>query len=438
MSATPASSYNPSRSLLAVIAVIIVAGIVLRFLAITPTWIHYDENYYLNIGVNFIEHGELTPYMWRLDPDSNIIAGSGTGYGVLLLTWWQALFGVTLVGVRVLMVLVGLTTAAMMYFVGAVWWSSRAAGVATAIVAVVSTSPFYSYLARMDALGMLSYSVALLLHVLAVRRNSRWLHFATGVAVVATAEFHILGVLYLAGITLYMGIVYLRDVIAEKRLALNHEAIFYGVGGLMAGLVYIAVHILPDPAAYFVISNECFQCSGTSLQKEMTRWTRFGVLRGLEVPLLVIGLVSVLSRRSEEDWHYLAVFGGWLVALSLAGPPPFTHYTYHVWPLVALGVGGFIARGFQREGTLRQWRVSTGLTFALFMLIANYGLHLLGFQPFELRSDTEYADHAEGIAFIHANIPTDTVIMSDVLLFHPLKDYTEFMSYRNGYEYGAG
>ncbi|MEL6268728.1 MAG: hypothetical protein AAFR22_02875, partial [Chloroflexota bacterium] len=42
------------------------------------------------------------------------------------------------------------------------------------------------------------------------------------------------------------------------------------------------------------------------------------------------------------------------------------------------------------------------------------------------------------IAYIQQNIPTNTVIMSDVLLFHPLSDYTEFMSYRNGYEYGAG
>ncbi|MEO1443576.1 MAG: hypothetical protein AAFV33_24450, partial [Chloroflexota bacterium] len=95
MNKTPV--YSPPRSLFVVIGIIIVVGGVLRLLATAPTWIHYDENYYLNLGVNFIENGELTYRMWRMPADTNIIAGSSSGYGVLVLTVWQQIFGVSLV-----------------------------------------------------------------------------------------------------------------------------------------------------------------------------------------------------------------------------------------------------------------------------------------------------------------------------------------------------
>ena len=71
-------------------------GILFKFVVAAPTWIHYDESYYLNISLNYIEHGALTPYMWRLNGDTNIIAGSGSGYGILLLTNWMRLVGLSL------------------------------------------------------------------------------------------------------------------------------------------------------------------------------------------------------------------------------------------------------------------------------------------------------------------------------------------------------
>ena len=352
--------------------------------------------------------------------------------------WWQQLFGVSLYGVRFFMVLVGLANAITLYFVSWQWWGTTAAGIAAGVFAVVSTSPTFSALARMDALGMLVNSLALLLHIYAVRKNNRWLHFATGIAIVATAEFHILGVLYLAGITLYYMVEYIRDVISQRRILFNHGALFYAAGGLIAGIVYIVIHILPDPDAYFVISNECFQCAGSSLSKEITRWTRFLILRGMEAPLLLLVIIAALFRREREDWHFLIIFAGWMIALVASGPPPFTHYTYHIWLLIALGMGGFIAHGFRAGESLREWRVVFGLATAVILLLGNFGLHMLGYQPFELRDDTLYEEHTEAIAYIQENIPTDVVIMSDVTLFYPLKEYRNFMSYRNGYEYGAG
>lgn len=424
---------RPSRSLLWVMAAFLLLGTVFKLVAARPTWIHYDENYYLNIGVNFIDHGGLTPYMWRLGADSNIIAGSGTGYGILLLTGWQALVGIGLYSGRVLMILVGLATALLMYRVAARWWGSPLAGAAALIVAVSSTSPFYSMVVRMDALGMLAYAAALLVHIEAVRRESRTLHALTGVAIVIAAEFHILAILLLVGLTLYYAVEYAGALIRARRIVFDHAAVWYGLGGLAAGLVYIAVHILPDPAAYFVISDNCWDCSGSSLQKELLRWQRFGVMRFLEVLVLLLAVVSAAVRRTPEDRHYLLVLGGWLLALTAVGPPPFTHYTYHIWVLVALGAAGFVARGF--GGGVHPRRLALSLGGALILLASSFGFHLINVEPFELREDTVYD---EAVTYTQANIPTDTVVMADVTMFYPLKDFRAFMAYRNGYEYGPG
>ena len=82
--------------------VIIILSIVFRVWSSAPTWLHYEENYYLNIAQNYADRGELTPYMWQLG-DSNIIAGSGSGYGIIILIYWLNLVGESLIWGRMLM-----------------------------------------------------------------------------------------------------------------------------------------------------------------------------------------------------------------------------------------------------------------------------------------------------------------------------------------------
>jgi hypothetical protein len=71
---------------------------------------HYDENYYINIAQNYADRGELTPYMWRLG-DAGIIAGGGSGYGIVLLAEWLRLVGYSLFWGRMLMILLGVLAA---------------------------------------------------------------------------------------------------------------------------------------------------------------------------------------------------------------------------------------------------------------------------------------------------------------------------------------
>lgn len=110
------------------LAVIIILGIIFRVWASQPTWVHGDENYYINIFQNFVDRGELTPYMWRLGGETNIIAGAGTGYGIFVLIGWMKLFGESLFGIRMLMVLAGMVTAWLYYLTSRKWWGSTEAG----------------------------------------------------------------------------------------------------------------------------------------------------------------------------------------------------------------------------------------------------------------------------------------------------------------------
>ena len=56
-----------------------------------------------------------------------------------------------------------------MYFVARLWWNSKSAGIAAFVFSIVSTSAFYTLIVKMDAPAILTYSLVLLLHILAVR-----------------------------------------------------------------------------------------------------------------------------------------------------------------------------------------------------------------------------------------------------------------------------
>lgn len=408
---------------------LLLLGVILKLITAAPSWLHLDENFYINIAQNYVDRGELTPYMWRLGADTNIIAGSGSGYGILVQVLWLRLVGVTLFNGRLLMIAAGLATSAVMYFVGRKWWGSREAGIATLIFSVVATSPFYSLVMRMDALGMLMYSLVLLLHIYAVRDHRPWLHFAAGVLVVVAAEFHILSILYIGALALYYLITYGREVLQCRRISLNNGAVYFGLGGLIAGLIYIAVHILPDPQNYFMISSKCFSCEN----QELMRIARFMLLRPIEFVLIFLTIGTALLRRQPEDRHWLLLYGGWLLLELLLGIPPRTHYSYHSWPLLALGTAGLFIRGGQPQGVLTRTRLRLGIGLAFVTLAFNFGMHLVGFHP----SEDAYSTAAPAaLEYINNTVPKDEVVMADVMWFYGLRDFRNFLSYRDGDEYG--
>ncbi len=429
MTPTATPVYKPSPIIKYVIIAIVILGVVFRIIAAAPTWLHLDENFYLSTVQNYIDRGELTPYMWRLDPDTNIIAGSGTGYGILLLTNWLKLVGESLFNGRLLMIAVSLATAGVMYAVGRKWWGSREAGIATFLFALVATSPFYTLVMRMDAFGMLMYSIVLLLHIHAVRDNKRWLHFAVGVMVVLSAEFHILGVLYLFVFTIYYLTAYIRELIQRRRIILNTGPVYFAVGAFIVGVVYVVIHVLPNPQAYFTISSRCFQCEN----QEVMRIARFMILRPVEFVLIFLAIGTAFLRRQPEDRHFLLLYISWLLLELLLGIPPITHYSHHSWPLLALGTTGLFMRGAQPHGVLTRTRVIFGLGLAIFTLFFNLGMHLTGQHPSENRYTSQPPPVLE---YVNDTIPPDTVVMAHVRWFVALQQYRNFLSYRDGDDYG--
>jgi 4-amino-4-deoxy-L-arabinose transferase-like glycosyltransferase len=426
---------SPQRQRLLLITLVIgliIAATLLKIAAATPTWLHYDENYYLDVSQNFVLRGEITFHMWRLG-GTNIIAGAGSGYGILALTLWMQAFGVSLWNGRLLMIIAGLLSALVLYFAARKWWNSPLAGWAAAIFAFVATSPFYSMTARMDAIGMLAYAIVLLLHAYALRGQSRWLHAAVGIAAVAAAEFHVLAIMYLGGLAFSYGISYLRLLYEERRIILDTPAVYFGIGAFIAGILYLIIHVLPDPRAYFIISEQCFDCSGRSLEKEINRFAGFFVLRLPELIILILSLGTALMRRRKEDHEFVLLVVGFLIAQAVISPPAFIHYTYHIWPLIALGCAGVIAHGFTLAEAGMRWRIAAGLLAAVGMLALNVVYAANNNQPFELRLDITPSPAA---VYVRETFPTDTVVMADVTDYYALQNFPNFLSYRNGVEYG--
>ena len=73
------------------------------------------------------------------------------------------------------MALAGLVTAVIYYLISKNWWGSKDAGIAALLFGIVSTSSIFTLVGRMDALGILAYSLLLLLHFTAEKQNNKTL-----------------------------------------------------------------------------------------------------------------------------------------------------------------------------------------------------------------------------------------------------------------------
>ncbi|NIW46283.1 MAG: hypothetical protein GWN14_27310, partial [candidate division Zixibacteria bacterium] len=304
------------------LAAIIILGVVFRIWASQPTWIHWDENFYINIFQNFVDRGELTPYMWRLGNDTNIISGAGTGYGIFILIGWMTIFGESLFGVRMLMVLAGLVTTWVYYLISKQWWESREAGIAAMTFGIVSTSAFYTLVGRMDALAILSYSLLLFLHIVAVRQVKKWPHFWVGAVSILSTEIHILGLLYVGSLAIYYGFRYVEIVSRERKLMLDSYPVYFFCGAGIFGVLYVIIHILPDPQAYFLIPTTCSICESSFLQTEINRIQRFITFRPLDSFLVIV--ISAFAIKSRERYrHFSILFVGYIGVQIIAKPPSF-------------------------------------------------------------------------------------------------------------------
>ncbi len=423
-----------TRVFVAAVGLVIIVALAMRVQTLQLMPIDWDENYYLNIGSNFIERGGLTPYMWRLDPDTNIIAGSGTGYGIYALVIWLKYAGLTFESGRWFMFIVSMLNVVAMYGLATAWWGRHEAGlVAAAFAAALSTS-FASAYVRMDAPGVLSYTLVLWVYIAAVRRDVWWLHVAAGVAAIAAAEVHILATLYIAAISLVYAAETAGKLWEERYWRALFPAAWFGVGALVAGLLYIAVHILPDPQAYFIIPNDCPNCEPASIAKEVSRYTKYWQAFPVEAVVGIIVVRFALARFRPADRRYIMLVIGFVLALAVVSPPDQPRYILHGWALIALGAGGMLSLPDGSMSAARRWLLREA---ALIGLVA-----LLLFQWTEFDSYRnprfQLTLGEQRRAAVQMDFPTDTVIMGYAPYFADFLDYPLFLSYATdgGENYG--
>ena len=400
-------------------ALFIMLGLLIKTLSMPFQPVHYDTNYYLNIGSNFIEHGELTPYMWRLGADTTIIAGSGTGYAVLLLTFWLKIFGLSLMSGYIFMYLVGVLALIVLYFAARTWWDSWIAGLAAVAYAALTTTFNTLFYVRMDILGIFAYLVVLLIHIYAVRTRNNWLHFAAGVAVIVAAEFHIQALVYVGALSFYYLLDYIHLMRQQRRLWIPSGAIYYFIGALIAGIIYLIVHVLPDPAAYFFIPQNCARCEPASLVKELQRYLFLIQWRSTDVFVLFIAIGVLISRREQADKHYLILLLGYVLAVAIVSPPIDLHYHSHSLPMMGLAVGGaFLNRRVETEKLTPQ-RLNIGISIATYMVVGQIitlMVYMASAEPVP-----------QSIEYIREHVPTDTVVMADPRMYHHLLEYSNFL-----------
>jgi 4-amino-4-deoxy-L-arabinose transferase-like glycosyltransferase len=342
-------------------------------------------------------------------------------------------FGESLFGVRMLMVLAGLITAWVYYLISKKWWGNHEAGIAALVFGIVSTSSFYTLVGRMDAIAILSYSLLLLLHIVAVRQEKKWPHFLVGVVAILTTEFHILGLMYVGALAAYYGIRYLQIVKRERKLVLNESPIYYFIGAGLAGVIYIIVHILPDPEAYFLIPTTCKICELNPIQTEISRIKKLLVYRPHELFLAVLIFYSII-RRYKQNQHFLILLGGCLISQIIISPPPYTQYFHHLVPLLAVGLGRFSLHILSIK-TVDHHNIikNTFLIASLILLILN--LMLFAPKKFPYENAYRMPETAE-IEYIQEYIPKSMVVMADANYFYPLKEYRNFLHYGVNLLYG--
>lgn len=415
---------NVSRRLQCACWVFLALGLALKLVAMLFFPPHFDSNYYLNIGSHFIEQGGLTPYMWRLPESSNIIAGSGTGYGIVLQALWFRVFGLSLFTGRLYSFLMALGMIAAVFIATRIWFGEAAAWY-TILFGGASSIFFASFTLRMDAAGTFTYALALLLHVYAVYRRSGIWHFFVGVVAILTTEVHILGMIYVGGLAFYYGVDYLTACWQDRRLILRHSAIYFYLGALSAGIVYLLIHVLPNPEAYFLIPNACIYCEPRSLVKEIGRMVNFLARYPIEAALLPLILYASFRRGRPEDRHFGLLLIGCVLSMVIISPPNQSDYSTHLLPLLLIGIATWFSFGFTQNFSMSRQRAANLTATAMLAVSIAFIAHWLREPP---PTDSR-------IAFVRDNIPIDQVIMGNVLASHHLLDYPSFLSYRDDERY---
>ena len=133
----------------------------------------------------------------------------------------------------------------------------------------------------------------------------------SGLLVGLAFECHVRGIVVAPAMVLY-------ELLATKRFFPASRRFWgFAAGGIISVLVYLAIHVFPDPKSYFGFATSAYAASRTPSLGLATLWSNLleivgGVRKGqgLETLLIFCGVALELARsKSRNLWLLLAVVG---------------------------------------------------------------------------------------------------------------------------------
>lgn len=325
-----------------------------------------DEGWTANFSLTFYQDGQ---YYARINQG---IYGNPQRYIPLanvLPAHWFALVGVGLFQARAMMFFASALLLAFTYAAARRLYQDRA----VALYAALFLAASFAYLQgahrfRFDVyLGLAGVAAAYLF----LRSESRpMLAFFSGLLLALAAELHQNALLLCAASALFLTSWIARRSLARRQLSIRRRDVYFALGGLLGGAVYLGIHVLPDAAEYARQFGNMLnpRLNGPPGMAESpgalyeTIWRFLDYLRFSPfeaVSALLAALVALRERRMRP----LALLLILVIALirPVTSPDVLVNYVLHFWPLMAMIVAGVLREQIEQR---------SAVVFALLVAVA--------------------------------------------------------------------
>ncbi|MGC9320483.1 MAG: ArnT family glycosyltransferase, partial [Armatimonadota bacterium] len=333
---------------------------------------------------------------------------------------------------RVLTVVMGVATVAVVYALARAIWDHRAGLLAGLLVAAMPLHVLHSHYATVDVPGALFTTIALLFAVLMVRRpgNIRYAVWAGVASGLAASTKYSGAIVLVAPLTAWAVARVLAHGGAEDRPPLA-SLLVPPIAALAAFALTSPFTLLDWPSAWHDISFEMHHMragddpSMMALYPSGCLFHLHGLVRACGPPVLLAIPMGLLMAWGERRWELVPVlaFGAVAFVVIASAQVRYARYEVPLLPVIAIAVAPLASRS--AWAAARAWlgsavaRIAVGL-----LLVAVIAAPLL------LSADTLYGlasrhPRAEALAVLEQAVPRDgsIALLTEPWFYHPPVDY---------------
>jgi hypothetical protein len=307
-----------------------------------------DEGWNANVGWTFVQEGMLYA---RINQGIFGIPEVNVPTANVLPGYWMRAAGVGLFQVRALVWFGGLIALALTFAAALRLYRRRDVAVVAALAAAGSAVIlFNSHLFRLDIWLGVAALLAFYLYLRAADRPA-WALLA-GFVLAAGIEIHQNALaLCLGGGLFIVGATVIRSI-RQRRLAIARRDVFFALGGFVGALLFLALHVLPDAAAFQRQLSASLGVRGASQADQpsavfgplgflVDMLARMAQTSPFETAAFVVVTAAGLLRKPTRPLALLLL--AILVAYGLVAPTLTIHYLVNFWALFALLFAGVCA-----------------------------------------------------------------------------------------------